>query len=181
MENKRLESGPSYDGVARTLHWLTVMLIAAQFIIGWVMPDVHKDTKVEGLIWWHLFVGGALLLTIFIRIVWRATHKPPPSKLTPLLRFASSSTHFLLYVVLVITPLLGWGNASSRGWSVRIFDILPLPALTAEGSPAGHAMGDIHGIMAWVLLALIILHVSSALFHRFVLKDDVMERMIPPR
>ncbi len=43
-----------YDGVARFLHWLIVLLIAAQFVIGWTMPDIHKGTLPEGLIAWHL-------------------------------------------------------------------------------------------------------------------------------
>lgn len=178
MIDTQFEQKLSYDGVARALHWLTVLLISAQFVIGWFMDDVDRNTKVEGGIWWHLFVGGALILVIFIRVVWRLTHSPPPSRLTPLLRFLSEATHFLLYAALVVTPLLGWANASSRGWGVRILNIIPLPALTAKGSSLGHSMGDVHGVMAWVLLALIVLHVSAALFHRFVLKDQVMGRMI---
>ena len=78
MIQKPLMKRSSYDGVARTLHWLTVFLISVQFVIGWLMDDVGRDTKVEGGIWWHLFVGGALILTIFIRVVWRVTHSPPP-------------------------------------------------------------------------------------------------------
>jgi cytochrome b561 len=40
-------------------------------------------------------------------------------------------------------------------------------------------MGDVHGILAWVLFALICLHVAAALFHRFVLRDGVLHRMLP--
>lgn len=178
MIQKPLMKRSSYDGVARTLHWLTVFLISVQFVIGWLMDDVGRDTKVEGGIWWHLFVGGALILTIFIRVVWQVTHSPPPDRSSLWLRRVASATHFLLYAALIVTPLLGWANASSRGWVVRVFNIIPLPALTAKGSSFGHDMGDVHGVMAWVLFALIILHVSAALFHRFVLKDDVMSRML---
>lgn len=32
----------AYDGVACTLHWVIVVLVAMQFVIGWTMPDVHK-------------------------------------------------------------------------------------------------------------------------------------------
>jgi hypothetical protein len=45
---------PAYDAVARTLHWLTVLLIAMQFVIGWTMPDVQKSTQLVVLIAWHL-------------------------------------------------------------------------------------------------------------------------------
>jgi len=43
----------------------------------------------------------------------------------------------------------------------------------------GHAMGNIHSVMAWILFALIGMHVAAALFHRLVLKDRTLQRMLP--
>jgi cytochrome b561 len=40
-------------------------------------------------------------------------------------------------------------------------------------------MGDVHSVLAWVLLVLIALHVAAAFFHHLVLKDGVMQRMVP--
>jgi cytochrome b561 len=170
---------PAYGVVARTLHWLTVLLIALQFMIGWTMPDVHKDTQPVGLIGWHLGVGATLVAVIVLRVVWRLTHRPGPDDLPPLLDILSRVTHFFLYIGLLLVPLLGWINASSRGWTVRIAGVVPYPSLSRTGSPFGHEMGDVHGILAWVLLAVIVLHVAAALFHRFVLKDHVLQRMLP--
>jgi cytochrome b561 len=168
-----------YDGVARLLHWLIVLLIAAQFVIGWTMPDIHKGTLPEGLIAWHLGVGATLIAALVLRIVWRATHRPSPASVSPFFRVVSHITHGLLYLALVVVPLLGWANASSRGWTIKLFGVLPYPSISPTGSSVGHEMGDIHGYLAWVLLVLIGLHVAGALFHRFVLKDDVLQRMLP--
>lgn len=168
-----------YDGVAKFLHWLVVVLIVAQFVIGWTMPGIHKGTRPVGLIAWHLGVGATLIAAVVVRIGWRITHRPAPASLSPLLGRVSSITHGLLYVALVAVPLLGWANACSRGWSVKLFGLLPYPSISPIGSPVGHAMGDIHGNLAWVLLALIGLHVAAALFHRFVLRDQVLQRMLP--
>jgi cytochrome b561 len=179
MVNLQERLDPAYDGVARFLHWIVVLLIAAQFVIGWTMPDVHRDTKPMGLIAWHLGVGAALIAAMAARIVWRLTHRPPPGTLSPAMSMISRITHFLLYAALVIVPLLGWANASSRGWAVRLLGVLNLPALLPAGSTAGHAAGDIHSVLAWVLFALIVMHVAAALFHRFVLKDRVLQRMMP--
>ncbi|MFL9921793.1 cytochrome b [Paraburkholderia fungorum] len=170
---------PAYDAVARTLHWLTVLLVAMQFVIGWTMPDFHKDTQPVGLIAWHLGVGATLVAVMAIRVIWRLTHWPRPDELPPLLSVVSRITHVLLYAALVLVPLLGWINASSRGWTVRLLGVVPYPALSEPGSTFGHEMGDVHGILAWVLFALIGLHVVAALFHRFVLKDHVLQRMLP--
>ncbi|QCP49876.1 cytochrome b [Trinickia violacea] len=179
MAVSRQSDAPAYDGVARLLHWLVVALVAAQFVIGWTMPDIHRDTQPVGLIAWHLGVGAALIATMAARVVWRLAHRPPPSTLSPALRAVSGATHFLLYAVLLVVPLLGWANASSRGWAVKLLGTLNLPALAPTGSSVGHAMGDIHGVLAWVLFALISLHVGAALFHRFVVKDRVLQRMLP--
>jgi cytochrome b561 len=168
-----------YGGVARVFHWLVAALIAAQFVIGWTMPDIHKGTRPEGLIAWHLGVGATLIAVVLLRIVWRLAHPPGPANVSPFLRAVSRITHGLLYLALLVVPLLGWANASSRGWSVRLLGWLPFPAIAPAGSSVGHAMGDIHGYLAWVLFALIALHIAAALFHRFVLKDRVLQRMLP--
>ena len=179
MRNTQQSHALVYDGVARLLHWLVVVLVLAQFFIGWTMPDVHKDTQPVNLIAWHLGVGAALLAVMAFRIIWRLTHQPPPDSLSPILSAASHITHFLLYVTLAAVPLLGWANASSRGWNVKLFGMLNLPAITATGSSMGHAMGNIHSVMAWILFALIGMHVAAALFHRLVLKDRTLQRMLP--
>ncbi|CAN7563399.1 cytochrome b [Trinickia sp. LjRoot230] len=178
MSVSQSSKAATYDGFARFLHWLVVLLVASQFVIGWAMPDVHRDTLPEGLIAWHLGVGAALVAAVAARIVWRLTHRPPPDTQPPLLRFAASATHALLYVALIAVPLLGWANASSRGWAVKLAGVVNLPALAERGSSIGHEMGDVHQALAWVLLALIAAHVGAALYHRFVLNDTVLQRMM---
>ncbi|BCQ29004.1 cytochrome b (plasmid) [Caballeronia sp. NK8] len=164
--------------VARVLHWLIASLILAQFVIGWTMPDVHRDTLPSGEIAWHLSVGAAIVAVMLIRIIWRITHTPKPAELAPALALVSKATHLLLYLLLIVVPLAGWANASARGWMVNLLGIVPYPALASKGSSVGMTLGNIHSVLAWVLLALIALHVAAALFHRFVLRDSVLQRML---
>jgi len=109
-----------YDAVARVLHWLIVVLLVAQYAIGWTMPDVHRDTRPVGLIAAHLIVGTALLAAMACRVLWRATHRPPADQLSPTMRALSGATHVALYALLIAVPLLGWINASSRAWAVTL-------------------------------------------------------------
>jgi cytochrome b561 len=88
-------------------------------------------------------------------------------------------THGFLYLLLIALPLMGWANASSRGWPVALAGLIPLPSLSPVGSPVGHALGDWHQVFAWVLLVLIGLHVVAALFHHFILRDGTLRRMLP--
>lgn len=169
-----------YTLVARLFHWIIVLLVVAQFAVAWTMPEIGRGTPPTGLIAWHLSIGAAILAVALLRLGWRLTHKspPPPLTLAPPMQLLSRFVHVLLYVLLALLPLMGWANASARGWSVTLFGVVPLPALVAKGSALGRAMGDVHGTTAIVFLVVIGLHVAGALYHALVLRDRTLQRMI---
>lgn len=177
------ETPAGYNAVAKGLHWLILVLLVVQFGIAWSMPDVGRDTRPIGLIAWHLSIGALILLVMLVRLGWRlASSVPPaPADLPKPLRLVSRATHFLLYAILIVLPLLGWINASSRGWPVKLFGIIPLPALVPSGSAWGLDMGDVHMTVAAVLLGVAALHVIGAMYHQFILRDALLLRMLPAR
>jgi len=171
-----------YDPVSKAAHWLTFALVAAQFAIGWMMPEIGWGTEPEGLIGVHLALGASLLIVVTFRLLWRLTHRSPaPLSLTPKWqRWVAWLTHFGLYTLLVVMSLTGWASASAREWPVKAFGVIPLPALVAPHAKIGFVLGDRHaGILSWALLCLIGIHVSAALYHRFVKRDAVLQRMLP--
>ncbi len=170
-----------YDPVSRFFHWLVLGLLMIEFAIAWTMPDVHKDTKPEGLIAWHIFFGTLILTVVILRILWRLTHSAPADvPMTLLQTMAAKAVHKLLYAILLILPVLGWTNASSRGWDVKLLGLLSLPALSPKGSGWGHEMGDVHQAVAIGLLVLVGLHVTAAIYHQWIMKDHLLQRMMPP-
>jgi cytochrome b561 len=177
----RQEFASVYNPPARLFHWATALLLLVQYVLAWAMPDVHRDTKPVGLIAWHLGVGVVIVLLVLVRLLWRSVHPAPPEagNLPAALRALARYTHWLLYLLLIAVPLMGWANASSRDWPVTLLASIPMPPLSPAGSPVGHALGDWHRVFAWVLLALAGLHVGAALFHQFVLRDETLTRMLP--
>ena len=170
-----------YNEVVKWLHWLIVVLLVVQFGVAWTMPEVHRDTQPVGLIAWHLSIGATILFVMLVRLLSRMANAvpPPPPHLPSALRLLSRATHFLLYGILLVLPVLGWINASSRGWPVQLFGIVPLPALVPSGSSWGHQMGDVHRNVALILLAIAGLHIMGALYHQFVLRDMLLTRILP--
>jgi cytochrome b561 len=168
----------AYNPVAKILHWTIALLIALQLVIGFTMPDIHKGTRPDGEIGWHLTVGVLIVLLVAVRVVWRAVRPPIGTDSDRgVMRRLSSATHILLYLLMVSVPVLGWANASSRDWAVSVGP-LHLPHIMAVGSKLGHEMGDIHGDLAIVLAIVIGLHVAAALYHQFIRKDDTLKRMM---
>lgn len=171
-----------YDPVARATHWLTVLLVAAEYLVGSIMPGIHHGTPLGTMIRIHLALGSGILLLVLFRIFWRLTHRPPPppSELPLWQERLSRITHLALYAMLILMPVTGWASASARGWPVRAFGLIPVPALLAKGTRIGFRLGGVHAdIVYWILLALIAMHVAAALYHRLVRRDSVLSRMLP--
>jgi len=168
----------TYNAVAKLLHWVLAILIGVQLGIGWTMPEIHKNTRPDGEIAWHLTVGALIVLFVVARVVWRAVRPPTGSDSDRgWTRRLADAMHFLLYVLIIVVPVLGWANAGSRDWVVGIGP-LHLPRLMSAGSKLGHELGDIHGDLAVVLAVVIGLHVAAGVYHHFMRRDDTLLRMM---
>ena len=169
-----------YGTTAKVFHWLIVALLMAQYLIGWLMPDLHRDMKPGAPMTFHISCGLTILMLIVLRFVWRLTHPvAPDSSLTPMQRLGSEAVHWILYALVLATTLSGWLFASFRGWSVSYFYLFPLPMLAADNAAAGKAIDGLHQAMEWALLVFIVIHVASALAHVFIYRDRIMQRMLP--
>jgi cytochrome b561 len=134
FENK---TDVGYTPAAKVLHWLVVALLFCQYSIAWTMPDIGRDTKPDRMINLHFSFGVLILLVIAIRLVWRCTHgEPGPPIGLPLWAVRSSrAIHYLLYPLLALLPLLGWTNASFRGFDVSLFGLLRPAAVDCYTRP----------------------------------------------
>lgn len=170
-----------YTSTAKWLHWLILALLIAQFVIAWIMPNIGRNTPVTTLIRLHFTIGVVILAVAIVRLTWRATHgEPAPLDGVPPWQVRSARVvHWALYLLLLVVPILGWINASWRGRPVALFG-LELPKLIATRAPGWQWTGDMHGLLAnYLMLALVGLHVVAALYHHFIRRDGVLQRMLP--
>jgi cytochrome b561 len=171
---------PGYGAVAKAFHWLIVALLIVQYALGWIMPGVKQGMTPDSLMNLHMSIGALILALILVRLLWRLSHPVPPEPTLPRWQYlGSTALHLSLYGLVIVTTLTGWVYASARGWSILVFGTIPLPALVAEGSRYGRAIGELHQVMIWILLVAIGLHVAAALVHAFIYRDRVMQRMLP--
>jgi cytochrome b561 len=168
-----------YGTPAKLLHWSIVALLVAQYLIGWLMPDIHRGMLPGQAMTMHISVGIVILILIVVRLAWRLTHPvAPESSLPPWQRLSSEALHWLLYVLVLATTITGWFFASQRGWSISLFFAVPLPMLTGADAPLARIIGRWHETLEWALLIAVGLHVAAALVHIFVYRDRVMQRML---
>ena len=169
-----------YGATAKTFHWAVAALIAIQLPLGWLMPDIEPDTVPGVTISVHISIGMSILALVVLRFLWRVLHPvAPESGLPAWQRISSEAVHWLLYLTVLATTLSGWCFASTRGWTIYLYGVAPLPRLVPKGSPLGDELGELHEPLTWALLILVAIHIAAALVHLFVYRDRVMHRMLP--
>src|SRR3984893_14281674 len=168
-----------YGTTAKVLHWLVVALLLLQYLIGWLMPDIHRGPPGAPMIF-HISVGMTILVLIVIRFGWRLTHPVAPENSLPAWqRLSSEVVHWALYVLVLATTITGWLFASFRGWGVSFFYLVPIPMLASNDPAAGKVIDGWHQAMEWSLLVVLGIHVLAALAHIFIYRDRIMQRMLP--
>src|SRR6266705_6165773 len=107
---------------AKLFHWMIVALLVVQYLIGWLMPDIHRGMKPGAAMTFHVSFGLLVLILIVLRFAWRLIHPVAPgSSLSPWQRLSSEAVHWLLYALVLATTVTGWLFASFRGWSMSFF------------------------------------------------------------
>jgi cytochrome b561 len=169
-----------YGPTAKLFHWLTAALLTAQYLIGWLLPHIKRGMPPDTIAGLHLSIGVLILGLTLVRYSWRIVHPvPPETGLRRWQRLASNGMHLLLYGLVAATALSGWINASMRGWTITLFDVLELPSFAPGESSLARAIGHWHTTLIWILLLAIVMHVLAALAHLLLLRDRVMDRMLP--
>jgi cytochrome b561 len=170
-----------YGGVAQALHWLVAALVLTMFGLGWYMSDLPLGQQKFDLYQLHKSLGLTIFALVVVRLAWRLRHPPPPlpAGMPAWERAAARITHALFYLLLLVQPLIGFLQSNAVNFPIIMWGVLPLPALIGSDETLGEILILIHENVARVLLGLILLHVAAALRHHFLLKDDVLRRMLP--
>ena len=167
--------------VSQFLHWLIVVLVILQVILANLAEDLPIGMKKLAMYARHKSVGLTILGLVVLRLLWRLANPTPtlPSTLKPYERALAGLTHFGLYLVLFAMPFTGWMMTSARGFPVSWFGFFQLPDFVPKNDALFNAMKETHDTLALALFAIVFLHIAGALKHHFVLKDDVLRRMLP--
>jgi len=172
----------TFGAIAIVFHWMTATLILVQVPLGLAAVTWRlSPTKLE-LFFWHKSLGMAVLALTAARLFWRlASGAPLPPAGTPWWQQrAASSSHAMLYVLLLAMPLSGWVINSAANLPFAVFSLIPLPDITAPNAALEHPAKAVHRILFLTLMALVAVHTAAALWHHYVCKDDVLRRMLHP-
>jgi cytochrome b561 len=171
-----------FDRTSIILHWFSVLLIAVQFSSAWLREMVdHNSSFAATLLDTHRNSGVLIWTVSMARLVWRHNYAylPPfPEGMPRLQQTIAKANEYGLYALLLVQPITGLGRVLLRGAPFDLF-IWEVPALFEPNDAIRHLFEKDHEFGANALFALIGLHAGAALFHRLILRDGVLQRMLP--
>lgn len=170
-----------YTAPAKVLHWLMALMLGGLLGLGFYMADLPLSPQKIQLFSWHKWAGVTVFGLVWLRLFWRLVHRPPayPASMKALQQAAARSGHIALYVLMLAIPLSGWLMSSAKGVQTVWFGVLPLPDLLTRDKALGHQLESLHSVLAVGLMVLVAVHIAAALYHYRVLKDDILQRMLP--
>ncbi|MEQ9520530.1 MAG: cytochrome b [Parvibaculum sp.] len=186
----RLRNSPTHFGyIAMAFHWLTALFFLGNIALGFYMTSLLPgDPNLFPLFQLHKSVGIVIFSLAVTRLFWRLrnTAPPLPAHMPAWEKLAAHGAHIVLYGILVVMPLTGWIIVSASPYNIPtlFFGWLQLPHLEFVTSSAEKdqwlGLGETaHWLIAWASLAGIFLHAAAALRHHFILRDDILLRMLP--
>ncbi|MBB96461.1 MAG: cytochrome [Rhodobacteraceae bacterium] len=184
----------SYGAVARTLHWLTAILIFAAFPLGLIANDlshqildpaitVSQDTilRTVFLFSMHKTLGVTVFFVALFRIAWALT-QTRPGLLNGDRRLEAGMAelvHWLLYGSLVLVPLSGWiHHAATSGYAPIWWPFGQSLPFVPKDPRLAEVMGGVHEVLTKALLVSVLLHIAGAVKHHLIDKDATLRRMV---
>jgi cytochrome b561 len=181
----RIDSDPEllvFDPVIRFLHWLTLFLVAAIFVLAFsIIYFASSREEAIALIQLHRSFGVTVWVVTLGRLVWRQFSRFPnwPADMPQTMRLAAQWSEHALYALLLTQPILGLLQTNAYGDRVNLFFLGPLPALIGQDRALAKQLLAVHVTIGLLLLGLIALHASAALYHHFWRRDDTLDAMLP--
>lgn len=165
-----------YDRRTIVLHWLTAALVVTLWGLAQVIDFFPNAMRVYPRSA-HILLGVMLVVVYVTRAIWRSSagRSLPPAD-TGLMGLAAKAAHYGLYALVAAALVLGVGYEAVR--ADNILNLFRLPSVAPGDKALRDFLGGWHGTAANGVLILAGLHASAALFHQYVLKDNLLHRMM---
>lgn len=168
---------------AQLLHWLMAAGIATSMGLGWVMVNMPAGAAQFQLYSLHKSLGITLLALAALRLVWRwiNTTPPLPDTLPRHERWLARAGHRALYALMLLMPISGYVINSAANFPLNVFGLVQIPNVTPASETLGGLASTLHLAFFWGFVAVLTAHIGGALRHHFVLRDNILRRMLPVR
>lgn len=167
------------------LHWLVAVMVMGELTVGAYMANF----EVYALYPWHKSFGQLIFLIVLLQVIHRLKNgwPTPVSEYSFAERILARGVHYLLLVGVLLMPVFGFLMSALGGTGVAFFglqlvarnpDPINVTKVIPINGPVADAMHTAHGILGYLLILAVLLHIAGALKHHVIDKDGTLRRML---
>jgi cytochrome b561 len=170
-----------FTALSRLLHWTMAAMVLTMLCVGVAMVVSLADYHV--LVSIHRPLGIAILVLVVVRFVNRMLNPPPafPATMSRGERRVATASEFVMYGLMFLLPLVGWGMLSAARYPIVLFSSVHLPFILPHNLMLYSLLRSAHTMLAYLFFLTFIAHFSAILFHTLIVRDGILKRMAPWR
>jgi cytochrome b561 len=168
-----------FTAFSRLLHWTMAAMVLTMLGIGVAMVTSLANYHV--LVSIHRPLGIAILLLVVVRFVNRLLNPPPPfpATMSRVERLAATASEYLMYGLMFLLPLVGWGMLSAARYPIVLYGSLHLPYILPHDVMLYAVLRKAHSVLAYLFFLTFLAHFGAILFHTLIVRDGILARMAP--
>ena len=172
-----LNNKSKYGSLSKLFHWLTAAGLIVQIPLGFYLVDLDFDQTRVDIENYHILFGLIIFYVTLIRLIFKVLTPIPDFKGSAFLgqKFIARLNHLLLYLTLLTVTFSGILKKLFNGESLVVFFKEINLTYNYELSEQFYS---IHILANYALIGLITLHILAVLFHKFLLRENILKRIL---
>lgn len=170
----------AYSAGSKLFHWLIAAIVISMLAGSFFLDDL--PAQYQSLAYTlHKSFGLTVLFLMVARFFWMQFSGKPvlPVTVPWWQKILSRLVQYGLYVFLLCMAFSGWIMSVAANKVPIYFGLFRASLPIIPDKALAKLMNQSHKTIAWVLIALITMHIIGALKHHFFDKDNVLKRMLP--
>ncbi len=170
-----------YSGAAKWLHWIMAAIVIFVIPAGISLDKLPEGPLQDRMFNLHRSFGILVLALAIARVAIRRSRGTPApyAGLTRFEQIASTAAHHTLYLLIFVTPLVGWAMMSAYRAEVPVFGLFNLPPILPQSDATYKILSGVHKFCGIVMALTLFAHAGGAFMHAFIKRDGVLHRMLP--
>jgi cytochrome b561 len=168
-----------YGVIAKGFHWLLFLMLSFSVIAGNFLASMPKGVEKLEAAGMHKSFGLVILTLVLMRLAWRLINTTPkhPDGTSPAQQTLANIMHWGFYVLMLAQPIMGILMSQAFGYPASLFGVIDFPMLIEKNIELAKVFKAAHGFIWIVLVVAVVGHVGAALYHHFVEKNGILNRM----
>ena len=166
-----------YGLISKIFHWLSAAALLIQIPLGFYLVDLDFSDKrltIESI---HVALGLSIFYLTILRLFYKLIN-PTPALTKSIFsgqKIIAKLNHVFLYVSILVITISG---ALKKLFNGEILNLLFFDLEIKDNFDLAELFYEIHIFGNYMLIALILLHISAVIIHKILFKENLLRRIL---